>query len=167
MSVVDAVGELRTIGFFDDRAGTDREVAEAVIDDFRAMWGRLPTADDELLDLELPRFDPDRVWWEDIEADVAPGTDAYVRAIDGWAAISRGALRPSGIVETWDSPRGPVRIALANDRRPHELVARYLDAYLDMGVLDQLNEIIADGPYRFLIHAAFRPERLRARLRRA
>jgi hypothetical protein len=97
MSVVDAVGELRTIGFFDDRAGTDREVAEAVIDDFRAMWGRLPTADDELLDLELPRFDPDRVWWEDTEADVAPGTDAYVRAIDGWAAISRGALRPSAV----------------------------------------------------------------------
>jgi hypothetical protein len=153
--VLESVRALRSIGFFADRTGNDTDVAEALVDEYRASWGGDPDDDEALLDLDLLRFDPDRVWWEDTEADVLPGNEAYVEAIRGWAAISRGALHPEAVSETWDSPTGPVRIRLSQHGRAHEVVARYLDDYLDVGVLDGLNRVIADSPYRFRMHAAF------------
>jgi len=153
--VLESVRALRSIGFFADRTGSDADVAATLVDDYRDSWGSDPHDDEALLDLDLLRFDEDRAWWEDTEADVLPGNDAYVEAIRGWAAISREALHPEAPSESWDSPTGPIRIRLSQDGRVHELVARYLDDYLDMGVLDGLNRVIADSPYRFRMHAAF------------
>jgi hypothetical protein len=153
--VLEAVRALRSIGFFADRTGSDEDVAAALVDDYRASWGSDPDDDGELLDLDLLRFDQDRAWWEDTEADVLPGNDAYVEAMLGWAAISRGALHPEAVSESWDSPTGPVRIRLSQDGRAHEIVARYLDDYLDMGVLDGLNRVIAESPFRFRIYTPF------------
>lgn len=153
--VAESVQALRALGFFADRAGTDDEVAAAVVDEYREMWGGDPDDDGDLLDLDLLRFDPDRVWWEDTEVDVLPGNDAYLEALDGWAAISRGALRPEAVSESWDSPTGPVRIRLSQDGIQHEIVARHLDDYLDMGVLDGLNRVIAKSSYRFRIYTPF------------
>jgi hypothetical protein len=153
--VLAAVAALRQIGFFADRAGPDPIVTGDLVAEYRGMWGRVPDARDPLLDLELLRFDPDRVWWEDTEQDVAPLNDAYVEAIQGWAAISRGAFEPTRVEERWDTPRGPVRINLTHAGQSRELVARYLDDYLDLAVLGQLNDIITDGPYRFRVHAPF------------
>ncbi len=153
--VVEAVRALRPLGFFADRSGTDQDVAVALLDDYRASWGRDPALDEQLLDLELLRFDPQRAWWEDTEADVGPVNEAYVEALRGLAAISRGALRPVGITETWESPIGPVRIRLSQEGRDHEIVARYLDDYLDMGILDGLNRVVTASPYRFRMYAPF------------
>jgi hypothetical protein len=153
--IVEAVSALRRLDFFAERIGSDAEVAAAVLDDYRASWGHDPADDEPLLDPELLRFDPDRVWWEDTEADVGPGNDAYVAAIEGWAAISRGALRPSRIAEVWDPASGMVRIILSQGAVTHEIRARDLADYLDMGVLDGLNSIIASSPLRFRMHAAF------------
>lgn len=154
-SIVDAVSALRVLGFFADPDATDAEVAAAVVDDHLAMWGRPLSPDDELLDLELLRFDPARVWWEDTEADVGAGNGAYVEALEGWATISRGALEPADVTESWETPRGPVRIRFVHGGRRHELVARYLGDHLDMAVLDQLNDVIAGSPYRFRMLSPF------------
>jgi hypothetical protein len=153
--VLDAVAALRRIGFYADRTGPDRIVTRDIVAEYRGMWGREPDARDPLLDLALLRFDPDRVWWEDTEQDVAPSNGAYVEALQGWADNSRGAFQPTEVEERWDTPQGPVRINLTHAGQPRELVAKYLDDYLDLGLLDQLNHIIADGPYRFLVHAPF------------
>jgi hypothetical protein len=153
--VLDAVAALRRMGFFADRTGPDRIVTRGIVAEYRAMWGRDPGVHDPLLDLELLRFDPDRVWWEDTEQDVAPSNGAYIEALQGWAAISRGAFQPTEVDERWDTPRGPVRINLTHAGQSRELVAQFLSDYLDLGLLDQLNHIIADGPYRFLVHAPF------------
>lgn len=153
--VLDAVAALRRIGLFADREGPDSIVTGDLVAEYNRMWGRDPDARDPLLDLELLRFDPDRIWWEDTEQDVAPSNGAYVEAIAGWAAISRGAFGPTQVEERWDTPRGPVRINLTHAGQPRELVAQYLDDYLDLAVLGQLNDIIADGPYRFRVHAPF------------
>jgi hypothetical protein len=153
--IVEAVSVLRRLDFFADRIGSDAAVAAAVLDDFRSSWGHDPADDEPLLDLELLRFDPGRVWWQDTEADVGPGNDAYVTAIEGWAAISRGALRPSRVAEAWDLATGTVVIIVSQGAETHEIPARDLGDYLDMGVLDGLNAIIASSPLRFRMHTAF------------
>ena len=153
--VVEAVSVLRRLDFFADRVGSDAEVAAAVLDDYQSSWGHDPADDEPLLDLELLRFDPGRVWWQDTEADVGPGNDAYVTAIEGWAAISRGALRPSRVAEAWDPATGTVAIIVsqgAGSTRSRRVTWVITSTW---GCSTDSTRSSRRAPFRFRMHTAF------------
>ena len=96
------------------------------------------------------------MWWEDTEADVAPGNDAYVELVGGLARISRGGLARARVTETWEGDEGPVHLRVEVSGGGLDIEPRYLDDYLDVEtVLARLNDgLPADGP-RFVLYAPF------------
>jgi hypothetical protein len=100
--------------------------------------------------LDVLGLDLDRVWWEDIEMDMFPEARPYASALERWAAISGGALRPEGIEETWaDEEEGPVTVSFGQAGRRVELHPKWIDDWLDLDVLHDLNRLIAPSGHRF------------------
>jgi hypothetical protein len=154
--LVDAVHDLRALGFFDDPGRTDDDVATELAADYEFAWNEPPDQSKPLIELELLGFDDARVWWEDTEADVAEGNNAYIEAVAALRSISRGAFRPTAVTETWDSPTGPLHIVFLLDGLRRVIRPRYLDDFLDVeGLIDGIDAFMpGDGP-RFAIYAPF------------
>jgi len=144
------------VGFFVDPARDDARLAADLAAGHEAESGTPLDPDDELVELDLTRLDEARVWWEDTEADVAPGNEVYVAWIEGLARISRGTLAPTRITERWAGEAGPVRVRVDLPSGPLEIRPRDLGDYVDIEtVLRALNEVIPpDGP-RFVLYAPF------------
>ena len=154
--LVATVRDLRALGFFADPGRDDARMAADLAADHVAEWGEPLDQDSDLVELDLVRQDAARVWWEDTEADVARGNDAYVELIEGLAPISRGGLAPTAVTEAWEGDEGPVLVRIELPRGAVEIEPRYLDDYLDIDtVLARLNDALpADGP-RFALYAPF------------
>ncbi len=154
--IVAIVRDLRTLGFFADPTRDDARMAADLAADHAAEWGATPD----------PRGGPRRARpratgrrsrvWEDTEADVAPGNDAYVELVGGLARISRGGLARARVTETWEGDEGPVHLRVEVSGGGLDIEPRYLDDYLDVEtVLARLNDgLPADGP-RFVLYAPF------------
>ncbi len=154
--LVAIVHALRELGYFADAGLDDRRLAAGLAADHAAAWGAPPDPLSDLVELELAGLDPSRVWWEDTEADVGPGNEAYVELIAGLSRISRGTLSPIRVTERWTRARTvTVRIELPGDEI--EIRPRDLDDYMDIEtVLAQLNALRpADGGPRFVLYQAF------------
>jgi hypothetical protein len=148
------VRDLRALGFFADPARSDAEVVAEVAELLEE--GREPAPSDATAELEIARFDEDRVWWADTEADVAAGAKAYVRLVADLARISRGTFRPTRVEEAWADDHGPIRLAIRLPDRILEAAPRYLDDYLDIeGLLPQLNAALPAGGPRFELYTPF------------
>jgi hypothetical protein len=148
------VADLRALGFF-QLYESNATAAAGLLDDFTSEWGRQPEPDEPNLELLLTRFDETRVWWEDTEADVAPGNDAYVGALQGWARISRGAFAPDEIREEWLGEDGPLLVHVRLGDRQIALMPRDLNDYLDMSLLGQVNALLSGSPYRLRMYTPF------------
>ena len=154
--IVAIVRSLRALGFFADPTRDDARMAADLAADHAAEWGATPDPEADLVELDLARQDADRVWWEDTEADVAPGNDAYVELVGGLVRISRGGLAPARVTETWEGDEGPLHLRVEVSGRGLDIEPRYLDDYLDVEtVLARLNDALpADGP-RFVLYTPF------------
>src|SRR5512135_3225777 len=98
---IDAGRFFRAKGFFAKYLGLpDEALALRLKDDVCRQWDEAyPSGaekDLQLADMYLLSTDLERVWCADLES-VYPGENAYVRFLDGMAAISRGAFRPRDI----------------------------------------------------------------------
>ena len=154
--LVESVGVLRRLEFFAGDPRTDEELAAYLAAEHQDLWGEPLDRPPPELDWRVAAYDESRVWWEDTEADVLFGNDAYAKVIRAWAAISRGALQPRYVVEEWASEEGPVRVELSlRGGRRHVLRPRLIDDYYDLGILSQINGLLdADGP-QFVIVERF------------
>lgn len=88
------------LGFFDKYAGlTDEELLRRV----KAHWTKTggDWKPEGLADILLLSLDKSRVFWGDLEADVAPGNRAYIGLLKSMTNVSRGVFEPSDISETW------------------------------------------------------------------
>ena len=131
----------RESGFLAGRSEPDEEIARHV------EPTDLGSAHDHLDVLGLDR---ERVWWEDIEVDMFPEERPYATALERWAAISGGALRPEEIDETWaDDEEGPVTVSFVHDGERVELHPKWNDDWLDLDLLHDLNRLIAPSGRRF------------------
>ena len=118
------------------------------------LGGDVPL-DDPFLDLFIAELDEDRVWWADLEADVADGNDIYVDVVQALADISTGAFAPTAIEERWASGSGPVTIAFGLAGAAHEITPAYLEDWIDPGIIVAINELIAESGDRFELYKAF------------
>lgn len=150
------VAALRALGLFADRSSTDdAALATEVQAGISDQWGDAIGPGDALLDLAAAEQDTQRVWWQDLEADVLNGNDVYVETLQGWAAISEGAFKPTSIREHWASSEGPVTISFSIDGVSHEIQAHYLDDWIDPGILEPINALIAPSGRRFQLYKSF------------
>lgn len=106
-------------------------------------------------DLDMLMWDTERVWWEDLEADVCAGNDIYRKTIEQWATISRGVFQPVNIRERWASETGPIRIELAHHGQHLLLYPEYLDDYIDINVLHPINRAIQQRGIQFAVYKPF------------
>jgi len=154
-SIEERVAALRAIGLFADRPDlADAALAAEVEAGITDVWGDTLEPGDPLLDLIVAQEDQQRVWWQDLEADVLDGNDVYVETLQGLAAISQGAFEPEGVRESWASGEGPVTVTFSLGEDSQEITPAYLEDWIDPGILVRINELIAPAGRRFELYKA-------------
>lgn len=174
-SIAKRVADLRAIGFFADQAELSATDLTAYVQDGIAeTWGSSgdasepgsgqPPAPDPsgpvelppaMLDLAVAQQDHARVWWQDLEADVAPENEVYVQTLAAWSEISGGVFDPGDITERWGGPAGPITIGFRLADGTHELHPAYLEDWIDPGILAPIDALIASSGRRYDLYKAF------------
>lgn len=146
----------RSIGFFETHSHlSDHELAAMLRQWREKQWGKDFDPSSIFSELGLLSWDKDRVWWKDTEADVCSGRTAYKRTITEWSNISRGTFLPENIQETWRSEQGPIEISCIQRGRLVTLHPEYLEDYIDLGLLVQINALISDTGMQFELYKPF------------
>ena len=147
---------LRDIGLFADLKGlSDQELGEELEAALTEEWGERIPDDRPLFELLVAALDRTRVWWGDLEADVADGNDVYASTLAEWAAVSADSFQPEQIEETWESEAGPVTIRFTLDGDEVELTPEYLEDWIDPRIISPINERIAASGRQFTLVKAF------------
>lgn len=170
-TIAQRVADLRAIGLFADQAElSEADLTAYVKDGIAETWGSagdgsgqtaasVPSGSVELppamLDLAVAQQDHARVWWQDLEADVAPENEVYVQTLAAWSEISGGAFDPGDITETWAGSKGPVTVRFSLADGVHELHPAYLEDWIDPGILAPIDALIASSGRRFELYKAF------------
>lgn len=100
-------------------------------------------------DVFLLRYSDGDVWTDDPEADVGAVNMVYSAVLPEWARISGGAFAPTDIGEHWESDEGPVTLTFQLAGKPEILLPRYLDDWIDLNVLQQINSLMASSGRQF------------------
>jgi hypothetical protein len=154
--LVAALRTYRAAGFFADRSDLpDAALAELLQEEHEDEWAERLGPDPDmpaLAEVRLLAYDRARTWWRDLEADVAPGNDVYVRVLNEWAAISGGAFHLDRVTERWAAPAGPIAVDVETGGRRWELRPAMRDDWLDLDVVNGLNGLLAElgSPRRFV-----------------
>ncbi len=128
---------------------SDEELAHVLIARYEEDWGKPVGAAHRFTDADILPYDIARVWDEDLECDVCCGNDVYVQTLREWARISKGAFCPREITETWGPKERSVEVAFTLQGKRHVLKPQYHDDWLDAGILDDINDLIAGTRYIF------------------
>ena len=134
---------------------SDEALAWELLYRWQEMFGAALDLSRPYAELELLIWDTQRVWWEDLEADVCAGNDIYIQTIEQWQTISRGAFQPTTIIEHWASLTGPIRIAFEHQGQHHLLYPQYLDDYIDIDILCPINRMIQQSGIQFTVYHRF------------
>ena len=134
----------RPLGFF-AKAGaqSDAELAEELLGE-QGHVGH-PQSPEQTLDPPVIANDKDRVWWQDAEADVFEGNNAYVEAFAEWGLISRGTFDPKNVDEQWldGEEDDPMSVSFDFGGKRHRLQGTNYGDYYDLGFLGKINRLIA------------------------
>ncbi len=150
--LLDCARFYRGLGFFATHANlADEALADELERIRRDEWQRDLEPGDVMDELVLAHWDEDRVWWEDAYEWLGDLDTMYTECLRGWARISRGTFRPTDIVETWTSTRGPVTVDFTMDGLRYRF-APVIDASVetvDTNLLGPINGLIAPSGLRF------------------
>ncbi|OGI40056.1 MAG: hypothetical protein A2140_09650 [Candidatus Muproteobacteria bacterium RBG_16_62_13] len=106
-------------------------------------------------DLKVLEYGGANIWWKDTEADVLKGNATYVKTLKELSTISNGVFSPSNITESWKTDEGPIEITFQLNNKNLKIVPKYLEDYLDMNVLKQINKMLSNTDNRYEMVAAF------------
>lgn len=113
-------------------------------------------------EVNLLALDPSRVWWQDLEMEYLRDDGQFVRLIEAWANISRGAFNPTGVREIW--PEGePMYIEFEWDGDIHRITPWAEEdqpdhdgfGWTDLEILNGLNELLGPTGYAYHLHDPF------------
>jgi hypothetical protein len=139
----DVIRFYQQFGFF---AGAE---AAIVVQEYRAGHGKSPNASKPWDDVFLLAYSESDVWSDDPEADVCAENKVYSEVLPQWAQISHGSFAPSGVTEHWESDSGPISVNFQLAGRKVSVVPKYLDDWIDLEVLRQINVLIAPSGRQF------------------
>lgn len=151
-----SIKQFRSMSFFErQRELTDHELAIEILAWREERWGERFDPTNIFSELSLLSWDEDRVWWNDTEADVVSGRSTYKKTIQEWSYISRGAFLPSDIQEYWETEDGPIKISFSHNDQFITLHPDYLEDYIDLGLLRQINALINNTGLQFELYKPF------------
>jgi hypothetical protein len=143
------------LGFYPaDRSTSDQStLLERIAGSWESCGGKSSGLSAPHLDLQLLRWDQERVWWHELELDVCAGNDRYVSMLFNLAQISRGTFNVQDVSETWESPQGPICLQFVMGQENFQLQPKYLDGWLDLNIIRKINSVIPSKKNRFEIVA--------------
>jgi hypothetical protein len=151
------VKTLRDAGLFQEYSNLDiKQLTQKIIDLETELNGEFFEEEfpqDDLLRtfINLAKWDKQRVWFNDLEADVCEENKVYTTVINDFGQMT-DLLQPMNIVEKWKSKAGPVEITFENKALKFNLAPKYNDDWLDMvPLLDTFNKIINPSGQKFEI----------------
>jgi len=149
--LLDCARFYRSFGFFAQHAAlTDEQLADELDRIRQEEWEWHLDPNTPMDQVILAGWDKDRVWWEDAYEWLGDVETMYRDALQGWARISRGAFRPTEIVETWSGPDGPVTVDFTMDGRRYRLSPEASGETLDTNILGAINGLIVPSGLRFV-----------------
>lgn len=148
--LLELVRYYRPLGFFQSHTNSsDDALAQALANLWAEDMSTPLDPSDPYIDLHFLKWDEERVWWHDTEADVCVGNEVYAAALEEWSDISQGVFIPEAITETWETETGPIWIDFTLKEIQHRIQPQYLDDWIDLSVLNQINHLIEGTGYRF------------------
>ncbi|HBB30902.1 MAG TPA: hypothetical protein DDZ80_27850 [Cyanobacteria bacterium UBA8803] len=72
-----------------------------------------------------------------------------MRAFERWGEISGGAFSPQELKETWETDSESVSIEFTVNGIRHRIEPEYYEERMDLEVLIEINQLIAETGYRF------------------
>lgn len=182
--LLEALRFYRPLGFFADRAPfSDQDLAEQLEaehasalglgNDLSPLVGPGPKHSvagdwDEGIfgeahpEVVLLALDTSRVWWQDLEWDFVAGSDDFVRLLEQWSAISRGAFVPTNIREYWpENDRMYIEFELEGKTQrlvpwaEEETAGAESLQWVDIDLINVINYMIAGTGYSFHLHEPF------------
>ena len=154
--LLESVKYFRAIAFFETyRSQTDEELAATLRRLHHEEFDEDFDPFDAYSDLLLLRWDSNRVWWQDTEADVCIDNRVYEETIREWGVISRGQFLPQNVQEEWHSDEGPIEISFSLQGQAIQFQPNYLDDYIDTSILGVINRLIRRSGYQFEIYESF------------
>src|SRR5205809_2992968 len=138
------------LGFFEEHRNlSDNDLVTTLELLLRESYLEGPTPSSRLADLEIMRLDDDRVWWEDIEADVGMGNDVYVQLLQDLSRISRGSFDAHDITESWESEEGPITVTFTAKGQRHVVHPEYKGDWMAPQVFEAAKRLFSGTPYGF------------------
>lgn len=148
------LGFLKTVQIYRDGSyatstpSSENEAITAMASALREEHGDEFDTTSRFADLHLLKLDPDRIWWEDLEADVCAENLVYTETVQDLAHISRGVLAMSNIRETWAGDEGPVTLEFTNKGQVHRMNPEYKEDWIDPKFFTYIAGLFANTPYR-------------------
>lgn len=138
------------LGFYDAEKSVE-ELMNELQSEAYDIRGMLEEGEEQVFrrDLLLLAKTAFRILWWDLESDVADGNEVYASYLQSLAEISRGQFTPSAIHESWDAKEGPIRVTFTIEETRKEVNPKVDNDWLDLGILEQINELLPDPQYRF------------------
>ena len=144
-----AVQFYRQLGFFEEHKDLPEADLVATLHQFMDEAYDEGPDQSRRADPEVMRLDEDRVWWDDLEADVCAENEVYTEVLPRIAAISRGALRVEDIAERWDSDSGPVTVEFTANGTKRTIHPEYQDDWIAPNFLEEVARLLEGTPYRY------------------
>lgn len=146
----------RELGFFRKyQSMSDEELATMIGGLHKEEWDEDINPENEFSDLLLVKWDKDRIWWDDTEADVCSGNSVYKQVLIEWSEISRGTFFPENVQEHWESEEGPITITFTHNQQNIQIHPQYLDDYIDISILSQVNYLIGKSGKEYAVYLPF------------
>ncbi len=138
----------QAIRFYQELGFFEGQTPDEVIEEFFLSWRRAPSVEQWWDEAYLLGLERKQVWTADPEADVVPEGNVYPGVIHQWANISHGAFNPLRITEHW-SEDCQASIEFTLNGQPVSLQPKYLDDWIDLDILEQINDLIKSSERQF------------------
>lgn len=140
----------RQIGFFQQWGRMTNQTIIGKLEKFQEESNLAPFRPSrKTVDFELVAWDSKRVWFQDPDALVLPGNEAYVQAFWELANISRKQFAPTSVEEIWEGNEGPITVRFHHKRKKYEISPKCQETYFDYGIVGNINELLKESRFRF------------------
>ena len=147
--------DYKTAGWFKNKASlSPKELLLELNEKYIELFSEdiyIDDNDPEPLDNRIIILDETKTWFDDVEADVTEGADAYVEWMEDLSAITDGQFTPTNITEDWGSKDNKVIVSFRYNNTNYQVkIIDCLD-WLDPMFVVGVNEILAKtkSDYRF------------------
>jgi len=121
----------------------------SLVEKFEKHHGDLPKVDNPWDDVFILAYSVGQSWADDPEADVCDTNRVYTTVLLEWAGISNGVFTPTKIDEIWETEEGPITVSFQIEGAEHIVKPKYLEDWIDLDVLQQINQTIAKRHRQF------------------